>query len=241
MKEKGAFKFKEFEVEHSRSSMKVGVDAVLLGAWINCEGARQILDVGTGCGIISLILAQRFPNANIIGVDIDVDSVEEANLNFERSLWSDRLTAVLQEFPKDFDKDMEKYDLIVSNPPYFNSGIVSPISPREKARHQDSLSPITLIRNVKKLLTPTGKLAMIFPSEFREDILEESVKKDLYLQRICQVRDNNRRPIKRVMVEIGPQEYAQVLEEELTLFEASDKREPTVSYRELCYPFYLKF
>lgn len=193
------FRFKRFKVSHGQSSMKVGADAVLLGAWAPALMPRKILDVGTGCGLIALMLAQRFPDARILAIDIHEPSVAEAALNFANSPWPCRLEARLAEFPLGIiDK---KFDLIVSNPPFFDAGVASPASPREIARHVGSLSPLVLIQNAVHLLNPGGSLAMIFPADSLEKILREAEKREneLQIEKICKVRNNPGRPWRRVM------------------------------------------
>lgn len=189
------FQFKQFTVSHSRSSMKVGVDGVLIGAWGAVDGAYGI-DVGCGCGLIALMAAQRNSNAYIDAIDIDTPSVEEATCNFFNSPWSGRLSAKMAdaiEFSKRPD-NLEKYDFIVSNPPFFASGISDPSTQREKARHQGSLSPFTLISAAERLLRPGGTLSMIVPFD---QILPAS---SLEIERECHVADREGKAPKRKMI-----------------------------------------
>lgn len=236
------FRFKRFDVSHEKSTMKVGVDAVLLGAWINKDiNAINILDVGTGCGVIALIMAQNFPKATITAIDIDCGSIEEAEFNFKNSIWSDRLNAILQEFPFSLhNKNIRKYDLIVSNPPFFKSGIRSPETKREKARHQAGLSVFSLIENARELLTENGRIAVIFPTDYLIEVEEKIDKEDMRLIRKCLIRNKDTKPYKRVMMEIGFRENSNEVTkiEELTMFH-EDK--PTLRYTELCRDLYLKF
>ena len=241
--DESVFKFKKFNVLHGNGSMKIGVDAVLLGSWVG-KKANKILDVGTGCGIISLMLAQRFPEANIFAIDIDAPSIEESQINFRNSPWSSRLKTALIKFPEEIINKKEKFDLIVSNPPYFNSGIDFPLSPREKARHQDSLSIFSLIEKSPLLLENEGCLSLIFPIDYLEVAIERGKKYKLEVKRICKIRDNISRPEKRVMLEFVFCE--KILDppsiESLILFKnGNNNREPTESYRKLCKDFYLKF
>lgn len=231
------FKFKYFEVSHFQSSMKVGVDAVLLGSWAETKGNR-ILDVGTGCGVISLMLAQRFPDSQITAIDIDQLSVTEATENFRKSQWTKKLIARLESFPNETLLKGEKYDLIVSNPPFFNSGITSPESRREKARHQKELSPFSLVENSSGLLNPGGSLCMIFPAEFTNEIIRRGEDIGLHSIRLCGIRNNPHRPEKRVMLEMSPESRGSCEVEHLILFEEG---EPTPRYLTLCKDFYLKF
>lgn len=234
------FRFKHFSALHERSAMKIGVDAVLIGAWTRGTPAN-ILDVGCGCGVISLILAQRFRQARIYGIDIDKESVEEAHENFRNSPWSCRLKADLKNFPKDLDAESPKYDLIVSNPPYFRSGIDNPSTPREKARHQASLSVFSLIQEAPEFLNYNGSLSLIFPFDFLNDVLCCCQNQRWSVTGICKVRDNDRKPFKRVMMQLTKAEPTVDLAtkvEELTLF---NNGKPTNGYLQLCHDFYLKF
>lgn len=217
--------------------MKVGVDGVLIGSWAGGKATR-ILDVGTGCGLIAMIMAQRFPGAVIDAIDIDGPSVEEAKENFLNSDWSERLHAILASFPSSGNVPESKYDLIVSNPPYFSSGIDAPSTSREKARHQDTLSVFSLMEGSKKLLTQDGSLAFIFPASYNEDVLKQSDANGYNVRKICFVRDKESKPYKRVMLEISLQSDRQVEIEYLTMFKEGN---PTGKYRELCKDLYLKF
>lgn len=240
MKEE-VFRFKKFELSHGRSSMKVGVDAVLLGTWVKFRGKDlKILDVGTGCGVISLILAQRFPGSKITAIDIDKGSIEEAGENFGRSEWKENLVALKMKYPEDLAADGDRYNLIVSNPPYFKSGISTPATSREKARHQGSLSVYTLIEKMRELLLPEGRLCVITPTEFLEEIERVCDRNGVEIKRVCYVRNNSNRPEKRMMLEMGLKDEAgeESEEEHLTLFESGI---PTDAYRDLCRDFYLNF
>ena len=253
MKER-LFKFKQFSVSHSQSAMKVGVDGVLVGAWAKCEGER-ILDAGCGCGLIALMIAQRNPDCLVEGIDIDKPSVEEASHNVECSPWSGRVR--IKEMP--FDSitglnDTERYDLIVSNPPFFDSGVTEPLTPRERSRHQGSLSPRALVKSARNLLTEKGRLALIAPAVMMDPLKDLAEINGLLTSRICYVRDNERVVVKRVLMEFRRGESHEnnscsVSAERdvdngpaiscLTLFQKSG--EPTPEYRTLCSDFYLKF
>lgn len=234
----GLFHFKRFSVAHGRSSMKVGVDAVLLGAWADSRG-YSMLDVGTGCGVIALMMAQRNREAEILAIDVDSASVEEAACNFGRSQWSGRLRALHMPFAE-LVREGGKFDRIVSNPPYFDSGVTDFTTSRNVARHQGALSPSVLIRESTGLLTYDGRLSMIAPSEFFGRLCEDAVASGLNLIRACFVRGNPRKQPKRVMMEFGallPDEEAAV--DCLTMFDGTGA--PSEEYRLLGREFYLKF
>ena len=195
------FQFKKFSVKHLESSMKVGVDGVLIGAWANCEGER-ILDVGAGCGLISLMMAQRNLKTKIIGIDIDPLSVKEAKFNFENSEWKERLTAEKISFNDFMENCVDRFDLIISNPPYFNSGIKKPKSPRMIARHQDSLSPYIILEKGIRMLKPGGRISMILPTDVFNEEIRDLIEEKYYLSRIQYVRRRKDLPPKRMLLEV---------------------------------------
>lgn len=224
--------------------MKVGVDGVLIGCWTDVEGATKILDVGTGCGLIALIMAQRCPEAEIIGIDIDESSSKEAMENAENSQWRDRLSIIQGDFPASMLKEYSKsFDLIVSNPPYFDAGISNILTSRERARHQGSLSPNSLLASSVSLLKSGGMLAMIVPTEFTSSLEEEANKIGYKLMRKCFVRGHAEATYKRVLLQwILQKDINNPIEiqiEYLTL--ESERGRPTDEYRLLCKDFYLKF
>lgn len=194
------FRFKKFTVEHDKSAMKIGVDGVLLGMWANVEGASHILDVGCGCGVIALICAQRNVSCDILAVDIDRNAAEEAKGNFSNSPWNGRLTSRCMNF-NELDEST-KYDLIISNPPYFNSGVDSLSSARTLARHQGELSPQSLLSKGIRLLSREGRIAMIIPSEQLPEIMDHARKEGLEPCRVTLVKGNHRAEIKRALVEV---------------------------------------
>lgn len=263
--EDNRFRFKKFEVSHSQSAMKVGVDAVLIGSWATAEGF-DILDVGTGCGIIALMIAQRNSQAMIDAIDVDAASINEASINFENSSWKDRLRAIEKGFgqivynpdsEENIDESLlvineswnkkerfKKYDLIISNPPFFKSGVRDITNARLRARHIDSLSPKVLLDLSGRILKPEGRLSFIFPYEFHKEFLNCD-STSLSLSRIAHVKNRASKNFKRTMMEFVKIEETEnknnlkIEEEEIIMFE--DDGEPTTKYRELCKDFYLKF
>ena len=176
------FQFKNFTVNQSSKVFRVGTDGVLLGASATVKDAQNILEIGTGTGLIALMIAQRNPDANITALDINEEAVAIASENFRNSPFSNRLKAVLQDFK--IHKTDEKFDLIVSNPPYFEE------NPSEKdvlARQQTELSFVDLIRNASKSLSRKGILSVIIPFNSGNDF-----------ERIC--RENNLFPTKKITI-----------------------------------------
>ena len=164
------FRFKQFAVRNDMSAMKVGTDGVLLGAWCPVNEAERVLDVGTGCGVIALMMAQRNHHAMIDAIDIDHEAIKEASLNFADSPWPGRLTAIEADF-NDLD-ERQRYDLIVSNPPFFTTGVLPTGDARTTARHTTSLTYRQLIEGSARLLSPDGTLALISPTDAAPDIIE---------------------------------------------------------------------
>lgn len=247
------FRFKKFTVEHDRSAMKIGVDGVLLGMWADVEGASRILDVGCGCGVIALMCAQRTVDAVISAVEIDVNAAEESKDNFSNSPWSGRLTARCMNFIE--LEESEKYDLIISNPPYFNSGVDSSGSARTLARHQGELSPLTLLSKGSRILNPNGRIAMIVPAEQLPEIVGHGRSEGLEPCRITLVKGNRRAEIKRALIEVVKTDVSSDRndENEMKLEDGDncfinnilvleeEPGVPTPEYRRLGRDFYLKF
>ena len=156
------FDFKQFRIEQQKAAMKVGTDGVLLGAWAPVADAKRILDVGTGTGLVALMLAQ-LSEAQIDAVEIDDLAFEEAKYNFEHSVWSDRLQVFHADFLAFADTFSDSYDLIVSNPPFFINSLKTCDPALAVARHNDSLSFDQLITGARKLLSSTGRLCVVIP------------------------------------------------------------------------------
>ena len=229
-----SFRFKQFEVSNVLSAQKVGTDGVLLGAWTRLRATdRRILDVGTGTGVIALIMAQRAPEALITAIDIDADSIREATSNFIASPWQERLLAM--EAP--FQKLPGCFDLIISNPPFFIDSLKAPDSRRSAARHTDTLSHRDLLTNAVRLLSPEGHLAVIYPVSEAETFAGEALSAGLFPERICKVSTKEGAAPKRFMMELS-RERKEPLIEELSIMSCGDY---TTEYKRLTADFYLKF
>lgn len=247
-KKERLFQFKQFAVNHSRSAMKVGVDSVLLGSWAGVEGAGMILDAGTGCGLLALMAAQRNPTARILGVEIDSAAADEASGNFASSPWGSRLESICMDFGlfASLEKNRKVFDLIISNPPYFSSGL-SPVDARTAARHQGEFSPYAILAAARSLLRDGGSVSMVLPEgEIFNHVSEKATDCGLYLARICRVRGRSDLPVKRVLAEWRLLENAETrrvapgLEESELVLEI-EPGIPTPAHRSLCRDFYLRF
>lgn len=178
-RESGTFYFKHFKVEDSRSTMKVGTDAVLLGASVETATAQNILEIGTGCGVIALMLAQRC-NALIDAIDIDEASAGQARENVLGSPWADRIQVIHSSLQDYTAVTNTRYDLIVANPPYFSNSLKSPSNKKNLTRHNDALSPSELAICSAKLMNESASLWLILPvkesDEFIITALETGLK-----------------------------------------------------------------
>ena len=216
--------------------MKVGTDGVLVGAWATVRPTdREVLDIGTGTGLIALMLAQRNPEAQIVGVEIDAESAEQARENFEASPWSDRVRVVecaVQEFSTE-----NKFDLIVSNPPYFVDSLKCPDGSRNTARHTDTLSFGELMHTAEQLLAPDGRFAVIVPAEAALSVIAAG---NLHLVRRCDVKTKPSGVPKRVMLEFSPRFCGAAVREELTIGDGTNGGS-SPEYVALTREFYLKF
>jgi len=180
------FHFKKFSLLHHQSTMKVGTDAMLLGSWVDISTSKQILDIGTGCGIIALLLAQR-SNASIDAVEIDELSAKEARLNFEISPWNDRLKCYHTDVKRFTEIIGKKYDLIITNPPFFTSGFKTKTARRNLARHTDTLDFESLIRIAGFLLTEEGVFALVLPYTEGMQFIEIAEKHDFHLSKLMEI------------------------------------------------------
>ncbi len=221
--------------------MKVGTDAVLLGAWCAVENyPNSILDIGSGTGVISLMIAQRSDAMTIDAVEIEEQAYEQTVENFEQSDWGDRLfcyNTSFQEFVQEITEDQESYDLIVSNPPFYTDGYETENEARNKARFTSSLSFIDLIEGVAKILHPEGIFAVITPYKEAQQFVSLALKNDLFLCRICRVKGTATSAIKRSLLEFSFKKKS-LVEEELVI--EITRHKYTKEYINLTSNFYLK-
>jgi len=232
------FRFKQFTVFHDRCAMKVGTDAVLLGAWTNTELAEKILDVGTGSGIIAIMLAQR-SEASIEAIEIDGAACEQAVSNADQSPWKHRIKihhVSLQDFSA---VSKNKFDLIVSNPPYFIDSLKSPEKSKNAARHNVTLSHEEFIENSLKLLSDKGRLSVVLPFTGAHEFLAKASKYGLFCNRKTNVKSNPHSSVKRILMEYSriPEPYT----ENLLIIGTGQPESYTEDYKALTKEFYLAF
>lgn len=236
----GSFKFKQFEVWHDKCGLKVGTDGVLLGAWTTpaiSKSNMRVLDVGTGSGLIALMLAQRFGDAEITAVDIEASAVLQAKENVASSCFCSRIDVVQCDFIQ-FASQMEEssYDLIVSNPPFYVEDTPCPDPKKNTAKHSASLPFHKLIEGTARLLSTDGTMSIIVPYSVANDFIGTAAVSGLFLTRRCDVRGSERKPFKRCLLSfcrhIGETEMS-----ELVLRDGDNKY--TAAYSALTYDFYL--
>jgi len=231
------FSFKQFTVYHDRCAMKVGIDGVLLGVWANVENTGRILDIGTGSGLIALMLAQR-STSDIDAIDIDANAVLQASVNITSSPWGHRVNVQeisLQDFAKTTTR---KYDLIVSNPPYFINSFKSPTDNRTFARHTVSLSHEELILNAQNMLHPTGRICIILPVIEAEQCEVFATSHGLYCNREVRVIPKPNGEVKRLMMEFGSQPCLKEITE--LIIESDERHCYSEEFTALAKDFYLK-
>lgn len=232
------FRFKKFTVYHDKCAMKVGTDAVLLGAWADTSFCRNILDIGTGTGIIALMLAQR-SQATVEAIDIDKEACVQATENAAASPYTERIK-VVHASCADFaaSNQQKRYDLIVSNPPYFINSLKCPDNKRTVARHTDTLLLSDLIREAQTLLSPCGQIALVLPYERLEEVKALASANHLYICRQTDVIPTPGAAPKRLLVELSTTEENIKNRDTLTIEEA--RHQYTPEYIALTKEFYLK-
>lgn len=233
------FRFKQFVVDDSACPMKVGTDSVLLGAWANLGKSQSILDIGTGCGLLALMAAQR-SQAVITGIDLDGHSITSASHNFRNSPWSNRLRALntsLQDYL--VHSENGSYDHIVTNPPFFNNSLKSPEQSRNAVRHTDTLPFSLLAEASSKLLTLSGNLSLILPVAEGTQFIKLAVEAGLHLSRMTEVIPSAGKTANRLLLEFSriPQPAPAVE----TIVIRDSERKYTEEYISLTREFYLNF
>lgn len=232
------FRFKHFTIDDRNSAMKVGTDGVLLGAWAampSNDGA--LLDIGCGSGILSLIMAQRSNGKlNIDAIDIDEGAVRDSKNNFASSQWNNSINAICGNFVS-FSKDCAKrYDIVISNPPFFTEDTFSPDLKRVSARNTASLSFESLFEGVKDIISPKGLFSMITPADSYSFLAQTALMQGFYLRRLTWVVTIEGAEPKRVLTEWSREQSQYTID---TLIITTGEGSYTLQYKELTNDFYL--
>ena len=216
------FHFKQFRINDEHSTLRIGTDSMLLGAWADPLNARKILDIGTGCGVLALMMAQK-SEATIEAIDIDPSSVNEARANFSNSPWSDRLTAIHTSLQASAGHSEGKFDFIITNPPFFDDSQRSSTIRRNSTRHHDHLTFEELLCCGSSLLTEDGTFALVLPALNYNTFLPVSKKYGLFLKRRMVVFPKPASRPKRMLMEFTRLEPTWVTGSELIILDGSGK------------------
>lgn len=236
------FQFQQFAVDDSHCAMKVGTDGIVLGSWSRVsDEARDVLDIGTGSGLLALMLAQRFDSISVHAIEIDEAAAETAAQNFAASPWASRLTAEHISL-QDFVGRQVRFDAIVCNPPFFDDSMRPRLLGRRNARHQDTLTTNQLFQSARRLLQPSGMISMIVPATQAEKIVQAAAEVGFVANRKATISTLPGRPPSRILFEFGDEavqdETAAETTEHLVLEQVHHQRSP--AYAKLAADFFLK-
>jgi tRNA1Val (adenine37-N6)-methyltransferase len=233
------FHFKKFSIDDSKAAMKIGTDAVLLGAWAPCGSETRILDIGTGSGILALMMVQRNANIIIDAVEIDSEASMLAKLNVQLSPWPGQVhifNTTIQEFPL---ANKHNYSFIICNPPFFTDSLKAPDKARSTARHNDTLPVNHLLQCTSNLLTENGKAAFIIPADAYENWKVEAAKQNLYPTHTTRVKSSESHAPHRVMLAFSRSKAVEITDNEISIYISKNIYSP--EYMELTRDFYLNF
>jgi tRNA1Val (adenine37-N6)-methyltransferase len=234
-----SFQFKQFTIWQDKCAMKVGTDGILLGAWVNLTENAQILDIGTGTGLLALILAQRSQTSlhtTIVAVEIDDEAYQQATDNIQKSPWGDRIQTYHSSIQNFAINCSQQYDLIISNPPFFENAYKASQASRTLARHSDSLLQTDILEIANQLLKPDGHLAVIYPTDLAYKFLSKAREFDLWCDRQVNIKPTPQGSIKRIALEFSKTQF---LFRETSLTIEESKHIYTEDYIALVKDFYL--
>lgn len=232
------FQFKQFSIAQDKCSMKVGTDGVLLGAWANVEGAKQILDIGAGTGLIAIMLGQRNTEAQIHAVEIDDLAFVQAQENMQHAPWANRLSVFHQSIQDFSSTPAQSYDLIVSNPPFFSGGTFSFNQDRNSVRHTVKLPHGDMLRSVQKLLAKNGKFCVILPFVEGLRFQELAASYHFYCTRVTEVLPRANKPVERLLMQFELE--SSTPQRDQLIIQHEGPNEWTEAYQNLTRAFYLK-
>lgn len=229
------FKFKHFIINDSQCAQKVGTDSVLLGAWADIANARHILDIGSGSGVLSLMAAQRSPQATVVGVEIDSQAAAQSRDNVLHSPYAQRVEIVEQDVR--IFQHAEPFDAILSNPPYLTEETLPPDSRRSLARHAQHLTFGQLTASAERLLSKDGQFHVVLPHNLRNEFVSQSLMVGLFLTRECLVRTVQSKPPRRILLTFSRHSSQPLRHEEIILQNPDGSR--SSAYASLSKDFYL--
>jgi tRNA1Val (adenine37-N6)-methyltransferase len=231
------FQFKQFRINQEKTAMKVNTDGVLLGAWADICGAQTVLDIGAGTGLISLMIAQR-SNAIITGIEIEKNAADEAIQNVQDSPWKNRVSIHHISFQDFAANTRAKFDLIVSNPPFFSNSVKNANPHLSVARHNHLLPFEDIIKGAKKLLSETGKISLILPCGSASEFIEKALFGNLHLNRLTGVKPFPDKMPNRCLMEFGKTKLP-LQKTEISVFDET-RKDYSEAFKLLACDFYLK-
>ena len=231
------FQFKQFRIHQEKSAMKVNTDGVLLGAWTNLEGAKTVLDVGAGTSLISLMAAQRC-EAKITGIEIEKNAADEALLNVQNSKWSNRVSICHISFQDFVATAKYKFDVIVSNPPFFSYGVKNTNPHLSMARHNHLLPFDDIIEGAIKILNQNGRLSLILPPDSSIEFIVKARLANLFLNRITEVKPFPDKEPNRFLMEFGNVQLV-LHKTQMSVFDET-RKDYSEEFKILACDFYLK-
>ncbi len=237
--QKKLFYFKQFSLSDEGCGMKIGTDGVLLGSVAAQYPARRLLDIGTGCGLIALMLAQKFPG-QITAIDIDPNAISLARENVANSPWPEKVRVREISFQDFVKTTAKKYSLLVCNPPYFHDSLHSPCKKRSLARHSQGLPQQVMLEGVRQVIEPEGIFVLILPFEQEKDFIQKAKGVSLFLKRRIRVKPTPEKIPSRVIMVFGLKPAETVIEEELVI-EAGGRHQYSAKYKALTRDYYPAF
>ena len=230
--------FKQFKVAHDRCSTRVTTDSVVLGAWADCKGASRILDVGTGSGVVAMMLAQRNKTADVVGVEIDAEAAAQAKDNALFSPFADRVSVEHVDVQSYARRCEDRYELIVCNPPFFSGGTLTRTTPRFAVRNTQKLSHGDLLSSFRSLLTDEGRAVVVLPYIEGLRFSELARSYGLYPVRILQLRPEDEQPIERLVIQLERKRQEPIRYDLVMQYEGGA---PTRQFKRLTKAFYTEY
>ncbi len=237
-KKRRPFQFKQFSIADDHCAMKVGTDGVLIGAWADTTQHQNILDIGTGSGLMAIMTAQKNKTTKIIGIEIDESAAKQASENVYNSPWANRIKIIHSPLSDFIQTHTKKMDHIITNPPFFVTPAAAKNQKRNQARNTESLTQDELIYSVNLLLTQEGSFSLILPVNEGEIFIKKMKENNFFLQRICHVRPKKEKKTERLLMEFSKREPYQIIEEEL-IIQHEKRNDWTEDYIQLTKEFYL--
>lgn len=234
------FSFKQFNIQHDKCAMKVGTDGILLGAWASHNSCQRILDLGTGSGLIAIMLAQRYPQAQITAIELEAQAAQQAKQNAQQSPWAERIQIKhqsIQDFILQGQQLNQRFDLIVANPPYFAAAMECGSKARNLARYQQN-SHLDWLMLAQSCLSPQGKISFILPFDAGNQLKTQAKQTALYCTEQVNIITKQGKPASRMLLSFA-QQGVTLAEQQLIIYQQNNQY--SNEYKQLTKEFYLNF